>query len=231
MIRPSTWLVVIDISQELSPPILQNIAQLSHLKLRRSHSSTPQTLCYRWMTAYTVPIVLTQFKSVGRVVLYWTIIFSHAKSLFRPSSVPLPALRVCTILACTDGLNPCAAGNITLSWNLWQKQFAALFTMAFDDDSRLVVKEHVQSRATPTLSSSPFSHKRESQSATQASSDAVPHPTIACVQTFSTGLVVTTCSDGTVSPRELHYDTAALQPTARSGIAVQQHYLVCWCLI
>lgn len=104
--------------------------------------------------------------------------------------------------------------------------------MAFDDDSRLVVKEGAQSRAAPSSSWSPSSDKKGSQSATQASSNAVPngseggvsHPTergtIACVQTFSTGLVVTTCSDGTVSLRGLHYDydAAVLRVTARSGI-------------
>lgn len=94
--------------------------------------------------------------------------------------------------------------------------FATEFTMSFDDDSRIVIKEG-QPRP-PSASSRPASSKGDkrksaTKAATPAPRAATPSSrgrnggegkpdgfgTVRCVQTFPTGLVVSTGSDGTVS--------------------------------
>lgn len=82
--------------------------------------------------------------------------------------------------------------------------------MSFDDDSRIVVKEGQPPPPAPPSRPASSSKKevRKSTSANTAPSPSSPHcgggkpdgfGTITCVQTFPTGLVVSTGSDGTVS--------------------------------
>lgn len=94
-----------------------------------------------------------------------------------------------------------AASNLARTQR-FQPQFLAEFTMSFDDDSRIVVKEgQPPPPATPSRPAS--SSKREAQKSTAPSHGIGGKPdgfgTVICVQTFPTGLVVSTGSNGTVS--------------------------------
>lgn len=80
--------------------------------------------------------------------------------------------------------------------------------MAFDDDSRIVIQEGVPPPPPPPpMSASPGGKKGKMATSTptnvQHAKSTGKKPdgfgTISCVQTFPTGLVVTTSSDGTVS--------------------------------
>ena len=80
-------------------------------------------------------------------------------------------------------------------------QFAARFTMAFDDDSRIVVQEGEPAPpAPPPLSASAGGKKGKTNVQTKpVAKKPDGFGTVSCVQTFPTGLVVTAGSDGTVS--------------------------------
>lgn len=91
-----------------------------------------------------------------------------------------------------------------------QPQFAARFTMAFDDESRIVVKEGFSTP--PWTPSRPTSSGGKGGNSNPQATPALKafnrgrrggkpdgFGTVSCVHTFPTGLVVTTNSDGTVS--------------------------------
>lgn len=86
-----------------------------------------------------------------------------------------------------------------------QPQFRTEFTMSFDDDSRVVIKEGQPPPPLPSSrpASSSKGEKRKSTAAPPTLNDGGRKPdgfgTVTCVQTFPTGLVVSTGSDGAVS--------------------------------
>lgn len=85
--------------------------------------------------------------------------------------------------------------------NKRRPQFAARFTMAFDDDSRIVVQEGEPAPPPPPRLSASSGGKKGKPQVQKKPGGKKPDGfgTVSCVQTFPTGLVVTTGSDGTVS--------------------------------
>jgi len=139
---------------------------------------------------------------VSTLCVCWT----HDSLLCSSVILALKETYGCTQHVTTPSRPPLSTLRNCLRLQHYQPQFLTEFTMSFDDDSRIVVKEGMP--PPPAPSSRPASSsKREARKSTTTNT-ARSHGgggkpdgfgTVTCVQTFPTGLVVSTGSDGTVS--------------------------------